>query len=79
MEGFFFTCLCTKDQKVRCALDLLHLWAKDRWKLVVGAYSLAEKVAVTWDQFLEVFHIEYVPPVEREKLAQEYMSLKQTT
>ena len=29
VEGCFFTCSCVDDQKVKCALNLLRLWAKD--------------------------------------------------
>ena len=42
-------------------------------------YSHAEQSAVTWEQFVENFREEYVPLVERERLAQEFLSLKQTT
>lgn len=37
------------------------------------------KAAVTWDWFVEMFWEKYVPLVEWERLAQEYLSLQQTT
>lgn len=46
--------------------------------MVTGVYSLAVKVAVTWEQFIEMLHTDYVPLVERERLAHEYLSLKKT-
>lgn len=76
VEGFSFTYSCPKDQKVNFTLNLLHLEAKDWWKLVTSAYSPTEKVAVTWGQFKEMFCTEYVPLVERGRLAHEYLSLK---
>ena len=35
-------------------------------------------VVVTWGQHTEMFRSEYVPLVERERLAQEYLSLRKT-
>ena len=43
VEGCFFTCACMGDQKVKCSLNLLRLGEKYWWRLVTGAYSLAEK------------------------------------
>lgn len=74
-----YTCLCPEDYKAKFTLNLLRLGVKDWWKLVTGAYSHADKVAVTWEQFTNLLHVEYVPLVEREWLTQEYLSLKQTT
>ena len=34
---------------------------------------------MTWEQFFEMFHSRYVPLVERERLAQEYLDLRQGT
>ena len=39
VEGCFFTCSCPADQRVRCALNLLRLGAKDWWRLTTGSYS----------------------------------------
>lgn len=39
--------------------------------------ALAVKGAVNWDQFVEMFQEEYVLLVEKEQLAQEYLSLQQ--
>lgn len=38
-----------------------------------------EKSTVTWEQIVEKFREEYVPLVERDRLAQEFLSLKKTT
>lgn len=34
---------------------------------------------MTWEKIVEKVKVEYVPPVERKRLDQEYLSLKQTT
>lgn len=78
VEGCFFTFLCTEDQKVKFSLNLISLGEKDWWKLVIGAFSLMESVIVTQEHFTDIFHAEYVPLVESDRLDQEYMSLKQT-
>ena len=79
MDGSFFTCSCSDDQKFKCALNPLRLGAKDWWRLVTGAYTLEQRVMVSWEQFSEMFHARYVPLVERDMLAQEYLDLRQTT
>ena len=65
--------------RVRFALNLLRLGAKDWWKFVTIEFSPMEKAAVTWEWFVEMFHEGYVPLMERERLAQEYLLLRQTT
>ena len=77
MEGCFSTSLCPADQRVGCALNLLRLGAKDWWRLTTGSYSDAQRAAVSWDQFREMFSTRYVSRVERERLAQEFLELKQ--
>ena len=77
VEGCFFTCSCPADQRVRCALNLLRLGAKDWWRLTTGSYSDAQRAAISWDRFREMFSTRYVPQVERERLAQEFLELKQ--
>nr|KAJ0210028.1 hypothetical protein LSAT_V11C400157280 [Lactuca sativa] len=67
VEGCFFTCSCPADQRVRCALNLLRLGAKDWWSLTTGSYSDAQRATVTWDQFQEMFNTRYAPRVERER------------
>ncbi|XP_052626743.1 uncharacterized protein LOC128133384 [Lactuca sativa] len=76
MEGCFFTCLCPTDQKDRCALNLLRSGAKDWWRLMIGSYSDEHRAVVTWDQFWDIFHARYIPRVEREWLAQEFLELR---
>lgn len=68
MEGYFFTCACPKNQKVKFALNLIHLGAKDWREFVTHAFSSVERAAVSWENFLEMFRAEYVPLVERERV-----------
>lgn len=65
--------------KVRFALSLLHYGEKDQWKFATHTFSSAEQAKVTWEQFFEMFQEDYVLLVERERLAHEYLSLKQMT
>ena len=60
-------------------MNLLRLGAKDWWKLVTGAHTTAEKVVVTWVKFMDMLCIEDFPLVERGKLVNEYILLKQMT
>lgn len=77
VDGYFFSCSCPNDPNVKFALNLFHLGVKDWWKLVTSVYSLVEKAIVTWEQFMKMFRIKYVPLVESERVAEEYLSLKQ--
>ncbi|XP_052621371.1 uncharacterized protein LOC122195016 [Lactuca sativa] len=79
IEGCFFTCSSPEHLKVRFALNQLRLGAKDWWKFVTAHYTPAELAAVTWERFTVMFRDEYVPQVERERLAQEFLTLKQGT
>ena len=47
MEGCFFTCSCLADQKVRCALNLLRLGAKEWWRLTTGLYTDDQRAIIT--------------------------------
>ena len=77
VEGCFFTCSCPADQKVRCAQNLLRLGAKDWWRLTTGSYSDDQRAAITWEQFRDMFRTRYVPRVEQERLAQEFLTWRQ--
>ena len=44
---------------------------------VTESFTLVEISEVTWERFTTMFRDEYVPPVERERLAQEFLTLKQ--
>ena len=79
IEGCFYTCSCPEHLRVRFALNQLRLGAKDWWKFVTVNFTQAEITAVTWERFTEMFRDEYVPPVERERLIQEFLTLKQGT
>lgn len=45
--------------------------------LATSAYSHEEKVAFTWEHFSKMFCTDSMSLVERERLAQEYLSLRQ--
>ena len=77
MEGCFSTSLCPADQRVGCALNLLRLGAKDWWRLTTRSFSDAQRAAVSWDQFRGMFSTRYVPRDEKERLAREFLELKQ--
>ena len=79
IEGCFYTCSCPEHLRVRFALNQLRLGAKDWWKFTTAHYSPAELAAVTWERFTTMFRDEYVPSVERDRLAQEFLTLKQGT
>ena len=70
-------CLCPKDQKVKFVLNLLCWGAKDWWEYVTQSFSYEDQVAMTWEQFLEMFRMKYVPLVERMRLEDVYLPLKQ--
>ena len=42
-------------------------------------FTPVEHTVVTWERFVMMFCDEYVPPVERERLAHEFLSLRQKT
>ena len=77
VEGCFFTCSCPTDQKVKCGFNLLRSGAKDWWRLATGDYTDDQRAVVTWEQFRDMFCARYIPRVERERLTQEFLSLRQ--
>ena len=79
IEGCFYTCSIPEHLRVRFALNQLRLGAKDWWKFVTTSFTVAEILEVTWERFTTMFRDEYVPPIERERLAQEFLSIKQGT
>ena len=79
IEGCFFTYYCPPDHRFRRALNLLRPGVKDWWRLVTSLYSLDRRTAVTWEKFLEIFRSRYVPMVERGRLAQDYLDVRQGT
>lgn len=58
------------------AMNLLCRGPKDWWDFVTYTFSYTKKVVVNWQQLLEMFRVEYVSLVERERPTQEYKSLK---
>jgi len=79
IAGCFYTCSCPDHLRVWFALNHLRLGAKDWWKFVTASFTPTDHAVVTYERFVHMFRYEYVPPVERERLAQEFMSLKQRT
>ncbi|XP_023743859.1 uncharacterized protein LOC111892033 [Lactuca sativa] len=79
VEGCFFMCSCPADQKVKCALNVLQSGAKDWWMLVTSSYTPEQRASVSWEQFSDMFRSRYVPLVEWERVAQEYLDLRQGT
>ena len=79
VEGAFRTCSCHENSKVTFAANLLREGAKDWWEIRTKDLTPAQLDAITWPQFKEQFKLEYVPQVEMERLAQEYLNLTQTT
>lgn len=75
----FFTCSFPTDQKVKCTLNLLRRGVKDWWEFVAQGFSQAKRVAMAWEQFMDMFRVKCIPLVEWEQLAQEYLDLRQTT
>lgn len=71
-EGLKYTC----DVRGVTTQNLLCMGVKVYWNFVTKNYSPNEKNAVTWEQFVEKFRAEYVPQVEKDRLIQEYLSLK---
>lgn len=59
-------------------LNLLLLGAKHCWKFKTVDLSPVDKAVVNWDRFVETFQEDYVPLVERDRLDQEYLSLRKT-
>lgn len=46
---------------------------------MTGSYTSEQRTSFTWEQFYEMFRIRYLPLVERERLTQKYLDLRQTT
>lgn len=67
--GCFYTYSFSENQKVGFTLSLIRLGAKDWWKFATKTYFSCRASHSTWDQFLQMFHVEYVPLVEKEYLA----------
>lgn len=78
VEGCFYIFSCPYKQKIKFALNLLHTGSKDWLNLATKEFSRVEKDAMSWEQYTDMFRTKYVPQFEREHLAQEYLSLKQT-
>ena len=41
--------------------------------MTIGSYSNDQRAAITWEQFQDMFRTRYVPRMERERLAQDFL------
>ena len=46
---------------------------------MTSAYTSEQRATITWEQFSKTFCMRYVPLVDWERLAQEYLDLRQGT
>lgn len=76
VEGRFHTFACPVNLKFRYMKNVQRLGAKDWWNFVTKNYLSAEKRMMSWEDIVKKSKEEYAPSVERERLAQEYRSLK---
>lgn len=67
------------ELNVNFALNHLTQGVEDWWVMVCKTLSPYERYVMTWDKFTNMLKVEYVLLLEREHLAQEYLSLKQAT
>ncbi|KAJ9544711.1 hypothetical protein OSB04_024418 [Centaurea solstitialis] len=79
VEGVFRTSGCPDEKRVLYAMNLLRGAAKHWWETATATMTEAELTAMTWAQFTTRFQTEYVPRVEMQRLANEFMNLQQTT
>ncbi|KAL4582748.1 hypothetical protein LXL04_007307 [Taraxacum kok-saghyz] len=79
VEGTFLTRNCPENAKVRCASNLLRDAAKDRWSTWTKAMTNPEIAEMPWADFVTRFRVQYVPQVEMDRLAREFLTLEQTT
>lgn len=70
VEGSFYTCACPANLKFRYVYSLLCLGTKYWWNFITKSYSPTKKSMVTWELLIKKFKADYVPPIERERLAQ---------
>ncbi|KAJ9561695.1 hypothetical protein OSB04_006855 [Centaurea solstitialis] len=79
VEGVFRTSGCPDEKRVLYAMNLLRGAAKHWWETATATMTEAELTTMTWAQFTTRFQTEYVPRVEMQRLANEFMNLQQTT
>ncbi|KAJ9544424.1 hypothetical protein OSB04_024131 [Centaurea solstitialis] len=78
VEGAFLTSFCPAEVKVRYAANLLRGPVKDWWGIVNRSRTQEHIGALTWETFLEMFHAEFVPQIEVERLTTEFLEMEQT-
>jgi hypothetical protein len=79
VEGAFLTSNCPENAKVRCASNLLRDAAKDWWSTWTKAMTNPEISEMPWEDFVARFRTQYVPQVEMDRLAREFLTMEQTT
>ena len=78
VEGVFRTSGCPNGKRVLYAMNFLRGAAKHWWETTTATMTEADLTAMTWAQFTTRFQTEYVPRVEMQRLANEFMNLQQT-
>src|SRR5581483_9185474 len=79
VESAFRTCKCPAGSKVIFASNLLRGAAKDWWDLLLKRLSEDQINALTWEEFRVMFDEEFAPSIEKERIASEFLQMKQTT
>ncbi|KAL4568026.1 hypothetical protein LXL04_023626 [Taraxacum kok-saghyz] len=79
VEGAFLTSDCPENAKVRCASNLLRDAANDWWTTWTKAMTNPEISEMPWEDFVTRFRTQYVPQVEMDRLAREFLTMEQTT
>lgn len=74
VEGFFYTGSWLANQKVKFALNLLRLGAKDWWKFATQGLSNAERIAMTSEKVTMISNMF----IERAFFCPEYAALEHT-
>ena len=79
VEGAFLTSNCPESAKVRCASNLLRDAAKDWWATWTKIMTKPQIAEMLWEDFVTRFRAQHVPQVEMDRLAQEFLTMEQTT
>ena len=77
VEGAFLTSNCPENTKVRCASNLLRDAAKDWLSTWIKTMTNPEIAEMPWADFVMRFRAQYVPQVEMDRLAREFLTMEQ--
>ena len=66
---------CPPDQRVSCAVSLLHSEAYDLWKLALRSLKIPNPM--TWEFFVQEFRAKYVTEMYRDSKGRQFLNLKQ--